>query len=113
MAIFDSQRDRRADGLSVAHSGENVRAVLFDFLPPAASVAQLTAMQFVIDELQINGQSRGQAGQKRQQRLSMRFSRSVELQHLIRVLKLEIEKVKIEFNWRAELRLADNSIRVR
>jgi len=39
----------------VAHSGEDIGAVFFDFLPAAATVAKLAAMEFVIDEVEING----------------------------------------------------------
>jgi hypothetical protein len=39
----------------VAHSGEDVGAVFFDFLPTAATVAELASMEFVIDEIHIDG----------------------------------------------------------
>jgi hypothetical protein len=38
-------------------------------------------MQFVIDDRDVDGQTGGQAGDKRQQRLSVRFTRSVKTQH--------------------------------
>ncbi len=81
IAILDPQRNRRPDGLPVAHSGKNFRAVLFDLLPPAPSIAKLAPPQLVIDELHVNGHLRRQPGDKRQQRLSMRFTRGVKPKH--------------------------------
>ena len=82
IAVFNAQGDGRADGLAVAHARENIGAILFDFLPAAASVAELAAVKFVIDEVQIDREGRWEAGNKRKQRLSVRFTGGVELQHL-------------------------------
>src|ERR1700674_263395 len=81
IAILDPQSNRRPDRLPVSHSGENLRRVLFNLLPPAASIAKLAPAQFVIDELHVNRQLRWQPGNKRQQRLSMRFTRGVKAKH--------------------------------
>ena len=81
VAILDSQGNRSADGFSVAHAGKNLRLVFLDFLSPPAAVAELPAVQLVIDELHINGQLRGQAGNKRQQRLPVRFAGGAKFQH--------------------------------
>src|SRR6266446_1312591 len=81
VAIFDAQRHGSADGLAVAYAGEDVGAVFFDFLATAAAVAELAAMEFVVDEVQVDGKRRGQARDKGQQRLSVRFTGSVEAQH--------------------------------
>src|SRR6516164_965220 len=79
--ILDSQRDRRANRLPLPHSGENVRAIFLDFLPPAAPVAELPPLQLVIDKLDSNLQSRRETRHKRQQRLTVRLTRGIEAKH--------------------------------
>ena len=86
VTVFNTQRDRRADGLSVANACEDFGAVFLYLLPPAPAIAQLTAMQIAVDEFDIDWQSCRQARQERQQRLSVRFSRGVEMKHLGSVL---------------------------
>src|SRR5712692_4316571 len=81
VAILNPQRNRRPDRLPVAHARKNLRSVLFDLLPPTASIAKLPPPQLVIDELHINRQLRGQPGDKRQQRLPVRFPRGVKTKH--------------------------------
>ena len=81
VAIFDAQRDRRADGFPVAHAGEKVGLILFDALAPAAPVSQLPAVQLAPDEFQIHGNSRGQPGNPGDQRLPVRLSSSDKSQH--------------------------------
>jgi hypothetical protein len=46
------------------------------------------------------------AGQKCEQRLFVRFTCGVDTKHVAEVLKIEIGKVKREFNCRVKLRLA-------
>ncbi len=58
--------------MAVAHASENVGAIFFYFLPAAATVAELAAVQFAIDEFEVNGQAGGESGQKGEQRLSGR-----------------------------------------
>ncbi len=81
VAVFDAQRDGRADGFAVAHAGKDFGAVFFDFLTAAAAVAELAAVQFVIDEVEVHGQGRRQAGKEGEERLSVRFTGSVEAKH--------------------------------
>src|SRR5229473_1725933 len=81
VAVIDAQRYGSADGLAVAYAGEDVGAVLFDFLAAAAAVAELAAMEFVVDEVQVDRKRSGQPGNEGQQRLSVRFTGSVEAQH--------------------------------
>ena len=81
VAVFDAQGDGGADGFSVAHAGKNLGAVLLDFLAAAAAVAELAAVQLLIDKLDVDRQLRGQAGDKGEERLSMRFTGSVETEH--------------------------------
>ncbi len=94
IAIFDTECDRRADGLSMADTGKNVGAVLFDFLAAATTVAELTAVEFAVNEVEVDGESGGQAGQKGEKGLAVRFTRGVETKHGARVLKIESRKVK-------------------
>ena len=61
VAIFDAQGDRRADGLPVADAGQRLDVVFLDFLPAAAPVAQLPAVQFAIDEIEVHAQTGRQA----------------------------------------------------
>jgi hypothetical protein len=83
VAVFDPKRHGSTDGLAVAHSGEDIGAVFFDFLPAAATVAELAAMELVIDEIEVHRKRCGQAGNKGEQSLSMRFTGCVEAQHAI------------------------------
>ena len=81
VAVFDAQRHGSADGFAVANPGEDVRAVLFDFLAAAASVAELAAMELVIDEVYVDRKRGRQPGNEGQQGLSVRFTGSVKAQH--------------------------------
>src|SRR5260370_32800317 len=65
----------------MAHPGENCCRVLLDLLPHAASIPKLAASELMIDELHVNRHLCGQAGDKRQQRLSMRFTRGIKAKH--------------------------------
>jgi len=81
VAIFDAQGYRSADSFAVAHPGEDFGAVFLDFLAAAATVAELAAMEFVIDEINIDGKGSGQTGDEGEERLSVRFTGSVEAKH--------------------------------
>src|SRR2546423_138266 len=61
VAILDAHRPRRADGLSRAPPGKRVNVILLNFLAPAASVTELAAVQFMINEVDINAQACRQA----------------------------------------------------
>jgi hypothetical protein len=50
-------------------------------LTAAASVPKLAAMQFVIDEIHVDGKGSGQSGNEGEKRLSVRFTGGVEAQH--------------------------------
>jgi hypothetical protein len=54
-------------------------------------------VEVAIDEFEINGQARGQAGQKGEQRLAVRFTCGVELQHVSRIPEMEKQNAKNEF----------------
>src|SRR5712692_1966029 len=81
VAVFDAQRDGRADGFAVAHAGKDFGAVFLDFLTAAAAVAELAAVQFVIDEIEIDRQGSRQAGDEGEERLSVGFTGGVEAKH--------------------------------
>ena len=65
----------------MAHASKDFGAVFFKFLTAAASVTKLAAMEFVVDEVQVDRKRSGQPGNEGQQRLSVRFTGSVEAQH--------------------------------
>src|SRR5690242_21201207 len=65
----------------MAYAGKRLDAIFLDFLTPATSVAQLPAVQLPVNELKINGHTRGKAADPGNQRLSVRFTRSDKPQH--------------------------------
>ena len=81
IAVFNSQGNGSTNRFAVAHAGENFGAVFLDFLAAAATVAELAAMEFVIDEINIDGKGSGQTGDEGEERLSVRFTGSVEAKH--------------------------------
>ena len=56
--------------------------IFLDPLSSAAPVSQLAAVQFAVDEFQIDGQAGRQPGNPGDQRLAVRFSGGNELQHV-------------------------------
>ena len=81
VAIFDAQGNRGSDGFTVTHAGEDFCAVFLDLLASTAAVAELAAVQFVIDEIDVDRKGSGQSGNEGQQSLSVRFTGSVEAKH--------------------------------
>jgi hypothetical protein len=81
IAIFDAHGDGCTDGLPVMDAGENLRAILLDFLAAAAAIAELATVQFVIDSGEVNGQTGGEAGDEGEQGLSVGFTGGVETEH--------------------------------
>src|SRR5208283_4954976 len=81
VAILNSQRNRRTDRLPVPHSRKNLCPILLNFLPSTATVPQLPPVQLMINCINVNRQSRRQSRYKRQQRLPVRLTRSIEAQH--------------------------------
>ena len=61
--------------------------VAFDAHAAAASVAKLAAVQFVIDDIDVDGQASRKARDKCQQRLSVRFTGGGETQHSLKTLE--------------------------
>jgi hypothetical protein len=61
ISIFELDRDRRTDRLSMPDSGENVRRVPLDLHASTTAVALLPPPQLAINKGLINLQSRGQA----------------------------------------------------
>lgn len=64
VAVFDANRNGRADGLSVAYAGEKFSLILFDFLPSAAAVSELPPVHLAIHKFQIDRNARGQSGDR-------------------------------------------------
>ena len=62
VAIFDAQRDGRADRLPVPNAGQRLDVVLLDLLPAAAPVAQLAPVQVAVDKIEVDAQTCGQPG---------------------------------------------------
>ena len=81
VTILDPQSDGRTDGLPVAHAGQKFDAIFFDFLAPAAAVAQLPPVEFPLHEFEVNGHTRGHAADPSNQRLTVRFPRSNKAKH--------------------------------
>jgi hypothetical protein len=79
--VFDAQSDRRADGLPMANPGKGLDAILFDLLSAASPVAELPAMQLALNEFKINGHTRRHAADPRNQRLTVRLTRSDKAKH--------------------------------
>jgi hypothetical protein len=65
----------------VPDSSEDVGAVFLDFLASAAAVAELAAMELMIDEINVNGKRCWESGDEGKQGLSVRFTGGVEAEH--------------------------------
>src|SRR6185312_12937632 len=78
VAVFDAQRDWRANRLPVTNTGQKLRRVLLDFLPSAAAISQLAPMQFALNELHLHGNTGWEAGNPCNQRLAVGFTRRHE-----------------------------------
>jgi hypothetical protein len=70
----------------VANTGENVRLILLNALPATAPVTKLSAVQFALNEFQINRHAERQPGDPRDQSLPVRFTRADESKHATRIL---------------------------
>jgi hypothetical protein len=57
--VIEAQSNRRADRLPMSNAGQSFDSVLFDFLAPASPIAELPAMQFPMDEFEVNRHTRG------------------------------------------------------
>ena len=62
VAIFEPHRNGRADGLSMAHAGQNIRLIFFDALARPPPKSQLPPVEFAPNEFQVHGHTRGQPG---------------------------------------------------
>ena len=82
IAVFDTYGDGRADGLTVAHAGENVRRVFLNALASATTVAELAAMQFALNKVEVHAHACGESGDPGDQSLSVRFTGGDETQHV-------------------------------
>jgi hypothetical protein len=65
----------------VPYPRQDPGGILFDFHPAAAAIALLAAPKLPVYEIEGDSQPRWQAGQKRNQRLPVRFPRREVFQH--------------------------------
>jgi hypothetical protein len=79
--ILNPQSHWRANRFSVPYAGKNVRPILLDFLPPAAPIPQLPPVQLMVNKRDIHRKRSWQPGNKSQQRLPVRFTCGVKVQH--------------------------------
>ena len=79
--ILDHHGDRTADGLSVPHSGEKTYLIPFYLHPAAPPKTALPTLQFMIDEIEIDGEVSWHAFHESDQRLAVRFASRPEAQH--------------------------------
>jgi hypothetical protein len=68
------------------HPGKDMGVVTLDFHPPAAAETLLAAPEFVVEKRLIHGQSGWKAGNERDQRFSVGFSRSEVAKHELWIL---------------------------
>src|SRR5687767_12408238 len=81
IGIADDNGDWRADRLRVPDTGDHFRRVGFDLHSPAAAETLLSAPQFAIDAFQRDRDPGRYTNQRRDQALSMRFTRSLPTKH--------------------------------
>ncbi len=86
VAVFKLDRDRRADGQSMPHAGEDVGGVALDLHASAAAVTLLAAPQFAVEKRLIDLHSGRQAGKKGDQGFSMRLARGEVAQHKLSIV---------------------------
>src|SRR5271170_314359 len=81
VAIGDLDGDGRADGLAVAHAGEDVDLVGLDLHAAAAAVALLAAPELAVDEVDIDSEAGGQARDERDEGFAVRLSGGFKTDH--------------------------------
>jgi hypothetical protein len=64
------------------YAGQNPRRIALDFHPSATAVPLLATPEFPVHEIQRNAQPGGQAGEKSDKRLPVRFPRREVFEHL-------------------------------
>src|SRR6266852_2818309 len=69
--VLDHHGQRRAQRQAMSDTADDLYAVLLDLHPRAAAIALLSPMQFVIDLLDVDGQTSGQAFDYRDKRATM------------------------------------------
>src|SRR5205807_8596475 len=69
--VFNHQSQRRAECQTVANTTENLDMIRLDLHSPAAAIALLPSPQFVVDLIDIYGQTSGQTFDYRDQRATM------------------------------------------
>ena len=74
--IDDCQRNGAAQCRFLPNSRQHVDGVGLKFLPSASAVPSLSSLKFAIDESRVNFEAGRKAVDHRQQRFSVRFTRS-------------------------------------
>src|SRR5262245_9840642 len=79
--VLDGDRHRRSECQTMADAAEDFDAVLLDLHAGAAAIPLLTPPQFVIDLIDIDGQTGGQTFNNRDQCATVRFAGGSETEH--------------------------------
>ena len=87
VAVGDLDCDGRADGLAVADAARGVDLVGLDLHAAAAAVALLSAPELAIDEVDVDGDTGGQAGDERDESFAVRFSGGFETNHDLMIIR--------------------------
>src|SRR6185436_18106273 len=69
--VFDQQSERRTERETVADAGQYLRVVFLDLHATPATISQLAAAQFIIDEALVHRQTGGQTFDDRDERSSV------------------------------------------
>ena len=69
--VLDHQSQRRSERQAVTHSAENLDPILLDLHARAAAISLLTAPQFMIDLIDVDGQTCGQTFDDRDERATV------------------------------------------
>jgi hypothetical protein len=81
-AFCDNHGDGGADGAALADAGDDSDAIRLDLHAAAAAKTLLPAPKFAIDEIEGDGDARGQACQSRDETFTVRFPCCFETKHV-------------------------------
>src|ERR1700732_4999642 len=81
VVVGDLDGDGGADGLAVSHAGENVDLIGFDLHAATAAVSLLAAQEFASDEVEVDGEASGEAGDERDECFAVRLAGGFETDH--------------------------------
>ena len=86
IAVLKLNRNRRANRLSLAHTGEDVSGVAFNFHAAATAIALLPPPELTVDESLVDLEPGRDAGKKSDQSFTVRFSGCEITQHKCSIL---------------------------